>query len=238
MNMSKKRGNNEGSVYKRKDGPGWRGAYTIQTIKGPKRRYVSGKTRAEAAAKLAKAMSDGEDGLVFDAGKLTLGEYLERWPTGSVKNSVREVTFESYERLVRKHITPALGRNKLKALTALHLRDFYQQKLAEGLSSRTVRYLHAVLHKALKQAADDGLIPRNAAASAKPPQLRQVEMSPLSPTQAKAFLEAAQGDRLEALYVLAITAGLKQGELLGLKWEDVELESGSLQVRRTLSNGT
>ena len=100
--MSKKRGNNEGSVYKRKDGPVWRGAYTVQTIKGPKRWYVSGKTRAEAAAKLSKAMSDGEDGLVFDAVKLTLSEYLERWLTGSVKNSVREVTFESYERLVKK----------------------------------------------------------------------------------------------------------------------------------------
>ena len=99
--MSKKRGNNEGSVYKRKDGPGWRGAYTVQTINGPRRRYVSGRTRAETAAKLAKAMSDGEDGLVFDAGKLTVAEYLERWLTGSVKNSVREVTFESYERLVR-----------------------------------------------------------------------------------------------------------------------------------------
>jgi len=215
--MGKTRDNNEGSVCKRKDGPGWRGAYTVQTIKGPKRRYVSGKTRAEAA-KLSKAMSDGEDGLVFDAVKLTLSEYLERWLTGSVKNSVREVTFESYERLVKKHITPALGRNKLKALTAVHLRDFYQQKLSEGLSSRNVRYIHAVLHKALKQAADDGLIPRNAAASAKPPQLSQAEISPFSPAQARVFLEAAHGDRLEALYVLAITAGLRQGELLGLKW--------------------
>ena len=235
--MSKKRGNNEGSVYKRKDGPGWRGAYTVQTIKGPRRRYVSGRTRAETAAKLAKAMSDGEDGLVFDAGKLTVAEYLERWLTGSVKNSVREVTFESYERLVRKHIIPALGRNRLKDLTPVHLRDFHQHKLTEGLSSRTVRYLHAVLHKALKQAADDGLIPRNAAASAKPPQLRQAEIRPLSPTQAKAFLEAAHGDRMEALYVLAITAGLRQGELLGLEWEDVDLEGGTLQVKRTLSNG-
>jgi integrase len=119
----------------------------------------------------------------------------------------------------------------------VHLRDFHQHKLTEGLSSRTVRYLHAVLHKALKQAADDGLIPRNAAASAKPPQLRQAEIRPLSPTQAKAFLEAAHGDRMEALYVLAITAGLRQGELLGLKWEDVDLEGGTLQVKRTLSNG-
>jgi integrase len=82
------------------------------------------------------------------------------------------------------------------------------------------------------------VIPRNAATSAKLPQLRQAEISPLSPAQAKAFLEAAQGDRLEALYVLAITAGLRQGELLGLMWEDVDLEAGTLQARRTLSNGT
>ncbi len=106
-----------------------------------------------------------------------------------------------------------------------------------GSSARTVRYIHTTLHKALKQAVMDGLIPRNATEAVKPPQSSREEMHPLTPEQAKLFLRAAHetGDRLEALYVLAIHTGFRQGELLGLKWDDVDLESGSLQVRRTLS---
>jgi integrase len=87
----------------------------------------------------------------------------------------------------------------------------------------------------LKQAVLDGLLPQNAAEAVKPPQVRREEMRPLTPEQVKALLEAARGDRLEALYLLAVTTGLRQGELLGLKWEDVDLEEGKLQVRRTLA---
>ena len=103
------------------------------------------------------------------------------------------------------------------------------------MSPRTVQYVHVTLHKALKQAVLDGLIPQNAAEAVKPPQVRREEMRPLTPEQVKALLEAARGDRLEALYLLAVTTGLRQGELLGLKWEDVNLEEGKLQVRRTLA---
>jgi integrase len=103
------------------------------------------------------------------------------------------------------------------------------------LAPRTVRYVHTTLSKALKDALADGLIPRNAASAVKPPKLTKKEISSLSPEQAGAFLDTARGDRFEALYVLAITAGLREGELLGLKWADVDLESGTLSVRRTLS---
>ena len=105
------------------------------------------------------------------------------------------------------------------------------------MSSRTVRYIHTTLHKALKQAVMDGLIPRNATEAVKPPQPTREEMHPLTPEQAKLLLQAAHeaGDRLEALYVLAIHTGLRQGELLGLKWDDVDLDDGSIQVRRTLA---
>jgi integrase len=105
------------------------------------------------------------------------------------------------------------------------------------LSARTVRYIHTTLHKALKQAVMDGLIPHNATDAVKPPQPTREEMHPLTPEQAKVLLQTAHeaGDRLEALYVLAIHTGLRQGEILGLKWDDVDLEDGSLQVRRTLA---
>src|SRR5215217_5407607 len=229
-----RRGNNEGSISRRKDGR-WMGRYTVHTSEGPKQRAVYGKTREDAAEKLTKAMADRDGGIVYDAGKQTVGEYLTRWLADSVKDTVRQRTYERYESIVRVHLVPAIGGIKLKNLTPAHVRGLNREKLDSGLAPRTVQYIHRTLSKALKQAVSDGLIPRNAAGSVKPPRPRTEEIRPLDREQVRAFLEAVSGDRLEALYVVAITAGLRAGELLGLKWEDVDLEAGILQVRRTLS---
>jgi integrase len=231
-----KRGNGEGSIWRRKSG-GWSAQYTVYTSEGRKRRTLYGKTRQEVAAKLSKALADREGGLTFDAGAMTVGEYLARWLSHSVRDTVSQKTYERYESIVRVHLSPALGRIRLKALTPDHVRGLYREKLDSGLAPRTVLHIHRTLSKALKQAADDGLIPRNAAASVKPPQARREEMQPLSRDQVGMFLDTVKGDRMEALYVLAITAGLRQGELLALKWEDVDLEgtNPTLEVRRSLS---
>jgi len=116
-----------------------------------------------------------------------------------------------------------------------HLRALYREKLDAGLTPRTVNYSHVTLHKALKDAVSDGLILKNVAAAVKSPRPEKPEIHPLTREQALALLDAAHGDRFEALYVVAIHCGLREGELLGLKWADVDLESGMLQVRRTLS---
>ena len=228
--------NGEGSIYRRKDGR-WVGQYLVYTDKGPKYRYLYGRTRQEVARKLTKAMADRDGGFIFDAGTLTLGEYLDRWLVDSVRDTVRQRTWERYESIVRVHIKPALGRIKLKALTPVHVRGLYREKLDTKLAPRTVQYIHTTLHKALKDAVADGLIPRNVTEAIKAPRAKGKEVNALSPYQACAFLEAVSeaGDRFEALYVLAVTAGLREGELLGLKWNDVVLEEGSLSVRRTLS---
>ena len=229
-----RRGNNEGSISKRKDGR-YMGRYTVHTAGGPKQRAVYGKTRAEVAEKLTKAMADRDGGLVYDAGKLTVGEYLDRWLADSVKDTVRQRTYEGYAHIAERHIAPSLGRMKLKALTTAHVRGLYRERLDSGLSPRTVRYIHTTLNKALRQAVNDSLLPRNAAASVKPPKARTKEIRPLDRDQVRTFLETVSGHRLQALYIVAVTAGLREGELLGLKWEDVDLEAGKLQVRRTLS---
>jgi integrase len=231
--VARKRGNGEGSITRRKDGL-YMARYTVETAIGAKRKTLYGKTRGEVSEKLTKAMADRDDGLVFDADNLKVGEYLERWLVDSVLDTVRPTTYERYEQIVRIHVRPALGSVKLKNLTPVHVRGLYREKLEAGLSARTVQYIHVTLHKALKQAVQDGLIPRNATEAVKAPQVRREEMRPLSAEQVKVLLEVARGDRLEALYVLAIHTGLRQGELLGLKWEDVDLESGTLRVRRTL----
>ncbi len=150
-------------------------------------------------------------------------------------DTVRLNTFERYEQIIRVHIRPDLGSLKLKNVTPAHVRGLYREKLEGGLSPRTVQYVHVTLHKALKQAVADGLIPRNATESVKPPQVSKEEIRPLTAEQVKVSFEAVRCDRLEALYILAVHTGLRQGELLGLKWGDVDLEAGALQVRRTLT---
>jgi len=230
-----KNGNGEGGITRHKKSGLYMARYTVQTTAGSKRKTLYGETRSEVAAKLSRALADREGGLTYDAGKQTVGEYLARWLSNSVRDTVRQRTYERYESIVRVHLAPAIGKVKLKALTPDHVRGLYREKLDGGLAPRTVLHIHRTLSKALKQATDDGLIPRNAAALVKPPRPRREEIRPLNREQVQALFEAARGDRLEALYVVAVTAGLRRGELQGLKWEDLNLEAGTLQVRRTLS---
>jgi integrase len=196
------------------------------------------KTKEEARKALREARAHTDAGLVFDAANLKVGEYLDRWLTDSVRDTVRQRTFERYESIVRVHIKPAFGRVKLKALTPSHVRGLYRKKLDSGLAPRTVNYIHVTLHKALSQAVSDGLVQRNAA-SVKAPRPEKPEIKPLSPDQARQLIATAHeiGDRFEALYVLALHCGLREGELLGLRWDDVDLSGATvtLQVRRTLS---
>jgi integrase len=230
-----KNGNGEGGITRHKKSGLFMARYTVQTLTGPKRKTLYGKTRREVDEKLTAAKADRDGGLVFDADNTKLGEYLGRWLTDSVHDTVRPTTFERYEQMVRLHIRPVLGQLKLKNLTPTHVRVLYREKLDAGLAPRTVQYVHVTLHKALKQAIADGLIPRNATEAVKPPQVRREEIRPLTAEHVKVLFEAAKGDRLEALYVLAVTAGLRQGELLDLKWDDIDLEVGTLHVRRTLT---
>jgi len=239
MARTKGRANGDGDVYPRKNKKGkitsYRGAYV-----GPdgKRRYVSGKTKEEVRKALREARSNADAGLIFDAGNLTVGEYLDRWLADSVKDTVRQRTYERYESITRVHIKPTIGRLKLKALTPAHARALYRQKLDSGLSPRTVNYIHVTLHKALSQAVSDGLVQRNAA-QVKAPRPEKPEIRPLSPNQARKLVVTAReiGDRYAALYVVALHTGLREGEMLGLRWDDVDLEATNptLQVRRTLS---
>ncbi|CAA9321932.1 MAG: Integrase [uncultured Chloroflexia bacterium] len=229
-----KRGNGEGSISKYKDGR-WCGRYTIHTANGPKRKVVYGKSRAEAAAKLAKAMADRDGGLIFDSGNITVGEHLDQWLKNCVKHSVKQTTYENYEYVVRRHLVPAIGAKRLGKLSPAQVQSLYRQKLDAGLAPRTVRLIHTVLHRALKQAVRWGLVPRNVTDAVEVPRPQKKEIRPLTPEQVKTLLRAAEGDRLEALYVLAVTTGMREGELLGLRWEDVDLEQEVVRVRQQLT---
>jgi integrase len=144
---------------------------------------------------------------------------LDRWLADSVKGTVKETTYANYAYITYKHISPVLGHVKLKMLTPAHVRSFYGEKARTNLSAATVKKMHVVLRKALSQAVSDGLIPRNAADGAKPPRVSAPgeEIKPLGPKECAAFLKASRAERLEALYVLALHCGLREGELLALR---------------------
>lgn len=221
-------------ITKRKDGL-FQGMYTAQTPDGTKRRYVYGRKYGDVQRKLAEAMGDAARGIVVDDKNLTVSEYLDRFLEDVQRGSVRESTYSRDKYLITNHVKSALGRVKLKNLGAMHLQRLYREKQDAGLSASTVQKVHHVLHKALAQAVRWDLIARNPSDAVKAPRPTTKEMRPLSAEEVRTLLEAAHGNRLEALYVLAVTTGMRRGELLGLKWSDVDLENGRLSIRRALT---
>ncbi|WP_053057784.1 tyrosine-type recombinase/integrase [Rubrobacter aplysinae] len=232
--MSRKKANGEGSLTKYKDGR-WCGRCTVTRPDGKQRRIaVYGRTKEEARIKLTKKMAESDSGVVFDAENQTVEEYVTRWLEDSAKGNIAPRTYHNYRLQLNRHIIPALGKRKLDKLTPPQIQRLYRSKLDDGLSPSSVRYIHAVLHRALEQAVKWQLIPRNPADSVDPPKVRQQELQPLDAEQARKLLEAASGDRLECLYVVSLTIGLRAGEALGLKWSDIDLEEGKLRVSRQL----
>lgn len=229
-----RRGQNEGSIYKRDDGR-WVAVASLGYKNGKRwRKSFYGKTRREVQEKLTEALRTQQRGLPIASERQTVGEFLKHWLEEGARPSVRAATYDSYTRLVRGHIVPAVGHLQLAKLSPQHVQSFINDKLAEGLSPRTVQYLHAVLRRALNQALKWELLPRNVATLVEPPRVRRPEVQPLTTDQVQIFLEAIRGDRLEALYTLVLAVGLRQGEALGLHWTDLELDSGTLSVRTAL----
>jgi integrase len=230
-----RRGNGEGTISRRKDGR-WEGRYYVPTEDGPKRKVIYGKTRAEVSEKLTKALSDRANGIVYDNENITIGEYLDVWLKGSVYGSVRQSTYDRDTNLVNNHIKPVLGSLKLKKLNSAHVQNFYRNRLDTGLSASTVRKIHDILRRGLAQAVDWHLTQRNVAdVVVKPPRPVPKEIVALSADETRRLLDAAAEDRLEALYVLAVHTGMRQGEMLALRWQDVDIENAVLSVRRTLT---
>ncbi|MDP9437026.1 MAG: site-specific integrase [Actinomycetota bacterium] len=178
---------------------------------------------------------------------MTLGDYLEAWLRDTLPAVVRPSTAASYSSLTRQHIIPGLGHHRLDKLTAVHIRAFLRDKTTQTsprtkrpLSSRTIQYLHAVLRLALEQARRDDLVARNVAGLVAGPKVQHSEVQPLTPAEAAQLFAAAAEDRLSPLWLLVTALGLRRGEALALRWEDVDLHRGHLQVRATLQrlNGT
>lgn len=235
----RRRGNHEGSIRYREAEGRWEARVTLAD--GGAKSYYA-KTHAEARMKLTEALRALDTGapIVRDE-RLTVRRYLEDWLERK-RPSVKPLTWVRYAGML-KHVMRAYGEKQLTKLSAAQLERLYAELMApepgrRKLAPTTVHHIHTLLHQALADAERLGLVARNVAqrrSGAKPPRVRQVEMRTLDLEQARALLAAARGNRLEALYALAITTGMREGELLALRWRDVDLEAGYVQVRGTLA---
>lgn len=227
--MAARRGRGDGSIYERREGGrvrivgivslGWRNGRRI-------RKTVSGTTRSAVRAEMKRIQRNADAGLAIGDAPQTVAEWLAKWLQQlEALHEVRPATLRRYSSLVRVHLVPGIGHHRLERLSSVHVRDFLAAKLRE-LQPRSVHHLRAVLRTALNQAARDHLLLWNAAAETKAITVPKKPRRSLSVDEARALLTAAQGERLEALYVLALNVGLRIGEALALRWQDVDLDTG------------
>ncbi len=232
----KRRGRNEGSVFQRGDGR-WSASVTVGiNANGNRiRKTVYGATKAEAQEKLLRLQSAKLNGMLADSGKLTLADFLGQWLEDSARPTIRAGTYANYKSAIDNHVSPKIGGIRLDRLTPAHVQGLYGSMERDGASAHVRRLAHAVLHRSLKLAMKWGMVPRNVADAVEAPRIEKQDIQPLNGDQVARLFKAAIGDRLEALYVVAIASGLRLGELFGLQWADIDLDVGTVTVRRTLS---
>jgi integrase len=220
----------EGSIYQRADG-----RWVAQVpIEGGKRKLLYRKTEKEAMSALRKAMNEQEQGTLATGPQQTLKAYLTHWLEEVHKPTIRLNSYIKYQKLINSYIIPSLGNVRLQKLTPQQVLSLYRQKEQDGLSPKTINSIHGVLHKALDNAVRWNLVSRNVCDLVSPPRLVKHEIQTLTMEQAHQLLVAARGHRLEVMLMLALTTGMRRGELLGLKWGDIDFENHFLQVRRSL----
>jgi integrase len=229
----RKQGKNSWEVrlYLGKD-PNGRRRYKSHTVRGGKR---------AAQSELARLLNTVQEGNYVTPSRLTLALFLEKWLADYARQNVAAKTFERYAELLRHHVIPILGHYLLPKLDPLHIQTLYSMLLENGrrdgkggLAPQTVVHCHRVLRKALKQAVKWQLLIRNPAEAGDPPRAEHREMNTLHEQEVATLFDAVRGTRLELPFVLAVTTGLRRGELLGLRWRDVDLEKETLAVRQSI----
>jgi integrase len=233
--MAKKNAPGEGNLFFSRKRRRWRGRLSLGWENGRRKtKDYWGVTQAEVLEQLSKARYELSRGLPIATERQSVRQFLDRWLEESVKPSVRPKTFEQYEQHSRLYLKPSLGRHELTRLLPEHVETFINERLKSGLAPRTVQLSLVILRHALKHAIELGQLARNVAKLVKGPKVRRRETTWLDPEQARKFLEAARGERLEALYSVALSLGLREGEALALRWTDVDFNAGQLSVCRTL----
>lgn len=227
-----RRANGEGTIRERTDGR-WEVRYYVPKGSGRERRTIYAKTKAAAREGLKKALDDRDRGVVPAPARETVATYLATWLDG-VEPTLRPRTADNYRQITTTYLMPPLSKVPLIKLQPPVVQQLYRDLGRQGLSAKTIVNVHCILHRALEQAYRWRLIGTNVADLVDPPRVARREMRALTPEQARLVLAAAASDQLEALWHLAITAGLRQGELLALRWPQVDLDRGTVSVVGTL----
>ncbi len=229
--MAKRRGHGEGAVYKRSDGRwtavlelGWQGDVR-------RRQAFYGRTKAEALNKLAEGRARFNAGLPLGSSRQTVGEFLDSWLRDIVLPNARPNTYKAYEVKVRLHLKPGLGRQRLGRLSPQHVQAWVAAAQAARTPPGAIRYALMVLSVALGHAERQGLVARNVARLTVAPRVQAREIVPLDLAAATRFLAVVRGIRLEALYRVALALGIREGEALGLRWQDLELDERVARIR-------
>lgn len=234
---NKRRAQGGGTIRKRSDGR-WEARYTVginpETGKQVQK-SVYGKTQKEVRQKLNRILVDLDEGSYLEPVKDTLGSWLDTWISTYVVHSVKAYTLDSYEGTCNTHIKPALGRIKLASLSASQIQAFYNSLLTEkGLSPKTVKNVHGILHRALGQAVKLGMLRLNPSDICDLPKSHGKEITPMEQPEIAAFLKAVEGNKYELVYLVTLFTGLRQGEILGLTWDCVNFERNTLYINKQL----
>ena len=230
-----KRGQNEGSIRKRKDGT-WEARVTIGISADGKqqRKSLYGKTRQEVSAKMTDLLNNLQKGIITNPTEMTLAEWLDYYMSEYKKRYVKPTTDINYTVKVKNHIKPAIGHYKLKALRQDIIQKFVNSLSDKGLAPSTVIDVYKLLSNALETAVDDGLIVRNTANRVKLPKTTKPQINVLTQEQQNAFVEQAKVTYMGVVYIFDLCTGMRLGELLGLKWQDIDFEQNQLHIRRIL----
>lgn len=231
-----------GTIRQRKDGR-WEARYTVGKDMGTGRQIqcsVYGDTQQEVRKKLAQVIASIDDGTYKQPCKMTLGQWLDIW-TKEYLGDVKRTTAFQYDVQIRLYIRPALGNIKLESLNTHTIQAFYN-KLSKpkdgkpGLFPNSVKQIHGILHSALQQAIAIGYIRFNPSNACTLPRVESEEIQPLTNEQIKAFLKAIEGHRHETLFKTALFTGMREGELLGLSWENIDFNKGVIHVKQQLKH--
>lgn len=230
-----KRGQNEGSIRKRKDGT-WEARVTIGISADGKqqRKSLYGKTRQEVSTKMTDLLNNLQKGIITNPTEMTLAEWLDFYMLEYKKQYVKPTTYNNYTVKVKNHIKPAIGHYKLKALRQDIIQKFVNSLSGKGLAPSTVIDVFKVLNNALETAVDDGLIVRNVANRVKLPKTTKPQITVLTQEQQNAFVEQAKVTYMGVVYIFDLCTGMRLGELLGLKWQDIDFEQNQLHIKRII----
>ncbi len=232
--MTRRQRHGDGSVFQRKDG---RWVFQMVMENGRRKPFYF-KTEKEALAARRKLLYEKDQGVLATGPEQTLKVYLERWLEEVIRPTKPPNTYQTYRYNLRRHVIPALGYVKLRRLTPDMLQPLYAQMQNEGLKPKSIGVVHAALKSALENALRWGLVSQNVARLVTLPRIERYEGQVLTQAQVRKLLEVARGSRIEALLLVALTTGMRRGELLALRWSDVDFENGMLYVRRTVNRIT